>query len=94
MIKEALILGINLKNQDIDVKEMARRNARQQVASMRSKSQNTSLYGAGTFGNKMRVANDNAYDIAENETSLNDVNPKTESSAHIQSLDKLGLAEE
>ena len=53
------------------------------------------MYGAGTFGNKMQViGNNNAYDTAENETSLNDVNPKTESSAHLLSVDKLGMGEE
>lgn len=61
---------------------MAKKNAKKTVMSIRSKSQSTSHYG--TFGNKTNIGvSNNAYDNAENETSLNDVLPKTNSSIQI-----------
>ena len=70
---------------------MAKRNARKQVISMRSKSQSTSMYG--NFPNRMNITSNNNFDYNENETSLNDVNPRmTESSHHAKSIDKIGMS--
>ena len=43
----------------------------------------------GNFANKLDVRSKNN-DYNENETSLNDVNPRTESSHHIRSIDRYG----
>lgn len=52
LIKEALLLGINLKNQDINVKEEARNRARKVFMGIRSKS---SIGRSNLFNGKLKA---------------------------------------